>query len=151
MYLRMIIAFVLMVSLPGWSSPSRLMAASNHLLWGKWKFIGYIYEGIFQQPPNPNLVLTFEFFEDGTDILKWYRLNEPGFCERRGRYTFDGQQLTDQILWVNPKNAFECMRDPDMTPGRTQVTALRREANELHMDLPLAEQTLTYVWGKEDP
>lgn len=150
MRLPLAIVISLGVTLPGWCVPSVGLGDSNALLWGKWKFIGYIYEGVFQPPPNPNLILTFEFFEDGTDVLKWYRINEPGFCERRGRYSFDGEQLTDHIFWVNPKNAFECMRDPDMTPGRTQVTALRREDNELHMDLPLSEQTLTYVWGKQE-
>lgn len=121
----------------------------KNVLVGRWKFVGYIYEGLFQPPANPNLVLTFEFIADGTDILRWYRINEPGFCERKGSYSFDGSFLTDEVTWVNPGNAFECYRDPDMTLGKKEVTPLRRNANRLYMDLSLSDQTLTYVWEKD--
>lgn len=121
---------------------------SSSLLFGKWKFIGYIYQGKFQDPPNPNLVLTFEFFENGTDLLHWHRINENGFCERRGAYTYDGKNLGDEVIWVNPRNAIECNRDPDMNLGKKEVTPLRNEEDKLFMDLPLSEQTLTYVWSK---
>ncbi len=118
-------------------------------LWGKWRFIGYIYLGQFQEPPNPYLVLTFEFLQDGTDTLHWHRINEDGFCERRGNYSYDGQELVDTITWIHPGNAFECSRDPDMVLGKTQVTPLRNDEDRLYMDLPLSDEILTYVWEKE--
>jgi hypothetical protein len=124
--------------------PLRIDLSSQ--LWGRWQFTGYIYGGEFQPPPNPNLVLTFEFLEDGTNILKWYRKNEKGFCERKGKYSYDGEKLSEEIVWVNPDNSFECWRDPDMMLGRKQITPIKREENHLKMVLPLADETLLYIW-----
>jgi hypothetical protein len=118
------------------------------VLLGKWKFVGYIFEDQFQDPPNPNLVLTFEFFKDGTDLLHWHRLDEDGFCERKGRFTYDGVNLRDEVIWVNPENSFECFRDPDMTMGRKQVTPVHYNDDHLMMELPLSDHTLTYVWER---
>ena len=129
--------------------PSTVMADSGSLIWGKWKFIGYIYGGQFQDPPNPNLVLTFEFRQDGTDTLHWHRTNEVGFCERYGQFTYDGKELTDEITSVHPGNAFECYHDPDMMVGQTHTTPLRNDNDRLYMDLPLSDQTLVYVWAKQ--
>lgn len=129
--------------------PNFVFAGSESLIWGKWKFIGYIYGGHFQDPPNPNLILTFEFRQDGSDVLHWHRLNEEGFCERTGRYTYDGQELKDEVISVHPGNAFECYHDPDMMVGQTHTTPLRNENDQLYMDLPLSDQTLVYVWAKQ--
>ncbi len=123
---------------------------SSPVIWGKWKFVGYIYGGVFQDPPNPNLILTFEFLTDGTDLLHWHRSNEQGFCERKGHYAYDGEYLIDQVYWINPDNAFECNHDPDMVLGKKQITPLRRSEERLYMDLPLSEQTLTYVWARDN-
>lgn len=133
------------------SSFAYIPTDSSPLIWGKWKFIGYIYEGRFQDPPNPNLVLTFEFLTDGTDLLHWHRTNEVGICERKGRFTYDGEFLIDQVYWINPENAFECNRDPDMVLGKKQITPLRKDNEKLYLDLPLSEQTLTYVWVRDTP
>lgn len=145
----LVFGFVLFAGAPSlWGHPNSDSDSSSQL-WGHWKFIGYIYSGQFQNSPNPNLVLTFDFFEDGTDILKWYRTNETGFCERKGKYSYDGKKLTDQITWVNPRNSFECWKDPDMVVGKTQVTPLRREGEVLYLDLTLSDDVLIYVWKKE--
>jgi hypothetical protein len=120
---------------------------SEKLLIGKWQFSGYIYGGQLLPPPNPNLVLTFQFFDDGTDLLHWHRVNEEGLCERKGRFSYNGDQLTDKVIWINPENSFECDRDPDMVLGKTQVTPLKRIDDRLHMDLPLSEETITYIWA----
>ena len=122
---------------------------SNSMILGKWKFVGYFYAGKFQEPPNPNLVLTFEFFENGVDLLHWHRTNEEGLCERKGNYTYDDQKLSDEVVWLNPDNVIECGRDPDMVLGKKLITPLRRKDDRLYMDLPLSEETLTYVWAKD--
>lgn len=140
-----------------WSGPLRghdpaqvapsVTGDARELILGRWQFIGYIYRNAFHRGPNPNLVLTFDFFADGVNVLRWHRLNERGFCERKGAYTYSGEFLYERIFWVHPENAFECSRDPDMTVGRTQVTPLRRVGDHLHMDLYLSDETLTYVWA----
>lgn len=131
------------------ASGQTAFSKENSTLWGKWRFIGYIYGGSFQEPANPNLILTFEFLQDGTDVLHWHRLNENGFCERKGKYSYEREKLIDEVIWVNPNNSFECYRDPDMVLGKKQITPLRRQSDRLYMDLPLADETLTYVWSLE--
>jgi hypothetical protein len=121
------------------------LESSESLIWGKWKYIGFIYRGKFQGPPNPNLVLTFEFLKDGSDILHWAYTNEEGFCERKGEYSYDGVNLTDKIVWVNPKNSIECQRDPDMVKDKIQITPLRRVNDQIHLDIPLSDETLIYI------
>lgn len=129
---------------------SLALMGSESQIWGQWKYIGFIYRGAFQGPPNPNLVLTFEFFEDGSDILKWSYTNEEGFCERKGQYSYDGVQLTDKIVWVNPKNSIECQKDPDMVNGKIQITPLRRVDNQIRLEIPLSDETLIYILAKND-
>lgn len=124
---------------------------AESLLWGQWKYIGFIYKGQFNAPPNPNLVLTFEFLKNGEDILRWSYINEEGFCERKGEYSYDGQLLTDKIIWVNPKNAIECHKDPDMSKGKTQITPLRRINDQLHLDINLSDETLVYILALNNP
>jgi len=121
------------------------LAESESSIWGKWKYIGFIYRGKFQGPPNPNLVLTFEFLKDGSDILRWTYTNEEGFCERKGEYSYDGINLTDKIVWVNPKNSIECQKDPDMVKDKIQITPLRRVDDQIHLDIPLSDETLIYI------
>lgn len=129
---------------------SLALSGSESLIWGQWKYIGFIYRGAFQGPPNPNLVLTFEFLEDGSDILKWSYTNEEGFCERKGQYSYDGVHLTDKIVWVNPKNSIECQKDPDMVNGKVQITPLRRVDNQIQLEIPLSDETLIYILAKND-
>ncbi len=124
------------------SSPS---GGSESLLWGKWKYIGFIYKGHFQKRPNPNLILTFEFLKDGNDILRWSYLNEKGFCERKGEYSYNGTHLTDKIIWVNPENAIGCQKDPDMIKDRIQITPVRRLKDRLHLEIPLSDEAFIYV------
>lgn len=115
---------------------------------GKWQYIGHYYREQFQLPMNPNLILTFEFREDGTDILSWRRNNEDGFCERMGRYYFDGKRLYDEVVWVNPNNSFECGKDPDMKLGTRSDSPLKKENDRLLLELPLGDDKLIYVWQR---
>lgn len=124
---------------------------SESQIWGQWKYIGFIYKGQFNSPLNPNLLLTFEFLKNGSNILRWSYVNEEGFCERKGEYSYDGQLLTDKILWVNPKNSIECQKDPDMTMGKTQITPLRRINDQIHLDINLSDETLIYILALNQP
>lgn len=117
-------------------------------LWGRWRYTGYIYQGQFQESPNPDLEMTFDFYQDGTDLLHWHRRGERGFCERRGRYQFDGEYLIDEVYWVNPLNRRDCSSDPDMRSGLRQITPARSEHDHLFVDLPLGDETVVYVWER---
>lgn len=124
---------------------------SESLIWGQWKYIGFIYRGEFTPLPNPHLVLTFDFLKDGSDTLRWFYDNEEGFCERKGEYSYDGLHLTDKIIWVNPKNSIECQRDPDMMIGKTQITPLRRINDQIHLDINLSDEILIYILALNHP
>lgn len=124
---------------------------SEALIWGKWKYVGFIYKGQFNPPLNPDLILTFEFFKNGQNILRWSYLNEDGFCERKGEYSYDGKNLTDKIIWVNPKNSMECQKDPDMIKGRTQITPLLRVNDQIHLEIALSDENLIYILALNQP
>jgi hypothetical protein len=131
-----------------------LLACSNAMaqtstsddLIGKWQAIGYFYQGTFIQPPDPQLTLTFEFFQDGSDILFWQRKGEKTFCERKGSWFVQNEILHDEIVWINPENGMDCGGDPDMELGRINESHFRRKDNQLFVDIPLADEYLTYVW-----
>jgi hypothetical protein len=114
---------------------------------GLWRFVGHVYRGEVIPPFNDKLVLTFQFFEDGTDILKWYRMGENGFCERTANFHYDGHNLTQQVIAVNPKNAFECGQDSDMRVGTKSVSPFYKKDDKMYLELPLGEETLVYIWA----
>lgn len=117
-------------------------------LWGKWQFKELIFEGERRPPFNPNLILTFEFFESGESILRWERSNEEGFCERRGRWSWDGVHLRDEVIWVNPENNRDCSMDPDMQLGRKTVSRAELVDGDIHLHLPVNESVLIYIFKK---
>jgi len=117
---------------------------------GRWLFYKIIFRGQDRPPFSDNLVLSFEFSPDGKSFLHWERTGENGFCERRGEYTYDGETLRDKIVWVNPKNNWDCGRDPDMQLGKETITPLKVIDGELHTELSLSGEALVYVWKKWD-
>lgn len=113
---------------------------------GTWQFHLLRYKGQEMQPPNPDLIILYEFGDDGTDRLYWHRLGEEGFCERRGLYVASGGQFLDYIVWVNKKNRGDCGQDPDMKLGRTSLNTYRIKDGQLELDLQLSDEILTYIW-----
>lgn len=113
---------------------------------GKWQFKGIILKDEYQDRPNPNLILTYEFLADGTDIMRWTRLNEKGFCERRGEWYYDEGHLHDKVVWINPDNNMDCGSDPDMKLGKETVNPMWREGNQLFLELPFSDDVILYVW-----
>lgn len=116
---------------------------------GSWKFVKMRYHDQLMDPPNPDLNIFFEFFDDGTDRLSWWRVGEPGFCERRGAFTAGAALFIDLITWVNPANNSDCSRDPDMWSGRETSSVYRRRAQFLEIDANLGNESLTYIWEKQ--
>ena len=118
---------------------------------GSWKFTSMIMEGQEVPPLNPDLILTFDFAEDGSDRLFWTRKGESGFCERRARYDFDSNWLYEAIVWVNPDNAPECGKDPDMQLGRVTQTPARIKNGRFELDLNVGDSHLTYIFERATP
>lgn len=116
------------------------------VLIGKWQAIGYLYQEHFIQPPDPQLLLTFEFFPDGTDILYWKNKKEDSFCERYGKWHVKDNLLIDEIVGTNPNNGWDCGGDPDMEIGRINESEFWREDGKLHTVIPLGDEFIVYVW-----
>jgi len=122
---------------------------------GRWVFFRMIYQGQERPPLNPDLLILLELRPDGTDRLFWTRQGQEGFCERLAHYTDEAPFLSEEIYWANPRNARECARDPDMTPGRKGSTRVEIHPGTgspggevLYMHLGLGDETLIYVWRR---
>lgn len=120
----------------------------NAILLGAWFFSSLIYQGSPMPRPNPDLIMQMHFLDDQTNLLRYERRDEQGFCEREARYEFDGKKLIQVVSWVNPKNNSNCASDPDMQLGSSSITPLSLVGDTLHMVLPLGEESLTYVWTR---
>lgn len=134
------LALTMIIAVPGQSRASGLV--------GDWIFYKVIYQGEERPPFSPNLQLTFTFFEDGTDILRYTRANEEGFCERKGEYTYQKGILNDEVIWVNPANNSDCSLDPDMQKGNVTKTKVEIVNGDLHLYLTLSGEPLIYVWKR---
>lgn len=113
---------------------------------GNWHFIGYIYQGNFRPPLNPNLNIIFRFESDGTDYLFWNRQAENGFCERRGQFSVENGALNDEVLWTNPNNFVDCSQDPDMQIGKKTSTPIVLVNGQIQLNLGLAGDPFFYVF-----
>lgn len=125
-------------------------AVENPLL-GTWQFQLIRYRGKEMPRPNPHLILTLQFGADGVDVLRWSREGEPGFCERKARYVFADEKLTQEVFWINPDNAPECAKDPDMQLNVKSETPARLAAGRFETDFKLDDEPLIYLWSKIDP
>lgn len=120
--------------------------ATDPRLFGRWQFDSLRYQGQEMPRPNPDLILIFEFREDGTDRLSWTRRDETGFCDRTAVYSAADGVLQELVVWVHPGNRGDCAQDPDMQLGRQASVPYRVENGRLELDLPLSDETLTYLW-----
>lgn len=127
-------------SLPNSSEPAPLE--------GNWQFFKHIYQGKDHAPLNPHLVIQFEFLPDGTNRLFWTRRNEPGFCERRAYFEYDGEYIHQEVYWVNPENEMECGQDTDMQLGHKNTGKLIAVDGHLHLYTQLSGEDFIYVWRK---
>ncbi len=115
------------------------------LVAGSWQYDGFWFEGHRYPNPNPSLVLTFTFDEGGTSHLYWHRIGEPGFCERKAEYEIRGDLLYQKVTWLNPKNAMDCGRDPDMQLGKETLVKFTFNENELHFYFELNGKEFIYI------
>jgi hypothetical protein len=138
-----LIFVVLFTGLTGFSASNK----SDEIV-GSWKFMGFFYQGKLHPPLNPDLVLIFQFRPDGTDTIYWTRLNEKGFCERRGKYKIEDTFLTDEVTWVNPDNDRSCGQDPDMQVGKITRNSFAIKNDQFLLDLGLSGESFIYVFDR---
>jgi len=131
--------FFLTLTTQAWAFPSIV---------GKWEFTSYLYNGRELPKPNPDLNITFEFKDDGMSRLYWDRNQEVGFCERTAQYQYSERFIFETIVWVNPKNSFDCGRDPDMQLGRSSQTEYRITNNRLETRVLVGDLDVWYIWQK---
>ncbi len=111
---------------------------------GHWKFSEIIYQEHRLPLPNPDLNLQWEFFSNGTSRLYWDR-GTRDFCERFAHYTVKNQILTEEVFALNPKNATDCVQDPDMKLGRKTNVPISLYEKEMHMHFQIGDEQLIYV------
>lgn len=127
-----------------------LVASADSALIGEWKLNEMIYRGERIPLPNPELNLRFTFLSNGTERLYWDRGTDE-FCERWARYTVAGKTLQQEVFAVNPGNAAECKKDPDMQMGRVTHTPIELQGSELHLVFQMGDEELVYVFRVLDP
>lgn len=122
--------------------------AASQSLFGRWLYVGFSYEGQIYPPLDPDLVLHFEFTEDGLSHLEWSWINSLMSCSRRAVYAHDNNIIDQWVVWSNPQNAFECNKDPDMKIGSRSQTPYFIKENSLYLELSLDSKPLFYILKK---
>lgn len=117
---------------------------------GLWLFTNIFYQNKELPRPNPDLIMTIHFEDEQTNTLKYFRKNEPGFCERTALYSFDKNRLYQKVIRVNSDNASFCASDTDMQLGAETVTAVEITGGRLLMHLSLADEDFVYIWEKSN-
>ncbi|MFP5518747.1 MAG: hypothetical protein ACLGGX_02495 [Bdellovibrionia bacterium] len=115
---------------------------------GLWLFQSMSQGGV-ELPSNPAWELRFEFREDGVNTLYYKRADEDGFCERNAVYEYAGEELIQQVTWVNPNNASWCGSDVDMQLGHTAKNKLVVKGNMMELYIPFPGEEVVYHWKKQ--
>ncbi len=122
-------------------------SVSKAELLGDWKLHSMIYRGQEMSPPNPDLHLQWTFFSNGTERLYWDRGTEE-FCERFADFKVQDNVLHESVFAVNPRNAAECAKDPDMQVGRQTQTKIQIFEDEIRLHMGLGDEDLIYILKK---
>lgn len=122
-----------------------LQAYGQDLAPREWKLSSMIYRGENIGLPNPELNLSFTFYQNGEGKLRWDRGNPMEFCERWASWEVQDGLLIEEVIKVHPDNAAECAKDPDMQLGRKTKTPIQFGPNEIQLFFPLGEEELIYV------
>lgn len=117
-------------------------------LFGRWIYVGFIYDGHRYERPNPDLYLYFTFDEHGTHRLFWRRKGERRFCERVGSYEVRDNRLRIKVTWVNPENDSSCHEDPDMQLGRETENLISLSDQDLGIYMNLNGKEFIYLLRK---
>lgn len=116
---------------------------------GIWILNNVIQSGVERPPMNPDIKLTYTFNKDNTSRLYWFNKNNPDeFCERKGIYSYNNRYIHDETTWVNPENALDCQRDPDMQMGKYTQTLAPILKGRLMLHIPVSETVVIYVFDQ---
>ena len=117
---------------------------------GIWFYTSLIYHGTEMPRPNEALKIYFTFENTSINEVFYYREGEHGTCRRKATYSVDGDKLIQKVISVDDANADFCGQDPDMQLGHESVTKFYIKNEKFYLELPLGEETLTYIWEKQD-
>jgi hypothetical protein len=112
---------------------------------GQWRMTDMIYKGQEMPPPNPDLNLSWTFFENGTERLYWQRKDEEGFCERFANYHIGDNQIQEKVFAVNPLNKADCGTDPDMQVGRETFNKIEIQQQRILFHLQVGEEEVIFI------
>lgn len=117
-------------------------------IFGVWIFVGLLYNGQLLPPPNPQLVIQYEFQPDGINRLHYHRKDENGSCDRTALYEFDGKELYQHVTWSAPYNAYFCDQDPDMQLGSISRTPAVIQNGQLHISVQMGNEFVVFIWDR---
>lgn len=115
---------------------------------GIWVYVSLIYQGQPIPKLNPELKMNYIFYSNQMNEIFYYRENENGYCKRKAEYSIVNDTLKQEVVEVDPGNAFFCGQDTDMQLGNVSYVKFRVVENRMYLDLPLGDEILTYVWEK---
>lgn len=119
-----------------------------NVLTGIWLFSSIIYQGQELPRPNPHLIMTLNFSEARHNTLRYERINESGFCERKAEFQYTSGLLHQKVVWTHPDNSDSCQQDQDMVLGNASITPVEFSEGNLKMTLALGDETLVYIWTR---
>lgn len=115
---------------------------------GIWLYTSLIYQGHPMPPLDETLQMYFIFNNENENQLFYHHTNREGQCRRTAKYSYSENKMYQKIVDVDTGNASECAEDPDMQLGRESISDLKVTGNCMYLELPLGDETLTYVWQK---
>lgn len=125
-------------------------SSAHEELYGKWNFFGFIYNQQQMAPINPKLKIQMIFHSPKTAVLRYWRENEDGFCERHALFEIlPNNVIYQRVSWVHPDNRSDCAQDPDMVFDSQSWTPIAFVNQELRLFLPLGDESLVFRFQKE--
>lgn len=117
---------------------------------GIWLLTGMIYQGNVINPPNPHLKLYYIFQSSSVNEVYYYRDNESGYCKRSAEYSVNNNSIQQKVIAVDPANNSDCSLDTDMQIGNQSKVQYEVTENKLYLHLPLGEESLVYIFTKNN-
>ncbi len=115
---------------------------------GIWIYASLIYNGVPVPRPNPDLTMYLVFQNFSENELYYYDRTAGTNCRRTAAYKVDKEVLYQKIIQVDPSNTDSCASDTDMQMSRESFTDVKVDGNNLYMQIPLGDESITYVWKR---